>query len=61
MVGYLNSGKRYFESLNDKPMFRKIKQVFNQYREYVRVDLVMYGVLILLIFIYAILTALEVI
>lgn len=41
-------------------MFRKIKHLFNQYREYVRVDLVMYGVLIMLIFIYFVLSVLDI-
>jgi hypothetical protein len=41
-------------------MFTKIKSLFNQYREYVRVDLVMYGVLILLILVYVVLSALDV-
>jgi hypothetical protein len=42
-------------------MIRKIKGMFNQYREYVRVDLAMYGVLIVLIAIYVILSALDVV
>ena len=33
-------------------MFRKIRDMYQQYKEYVRVDLVMYGVMILLIIIY---------
>lgn len=40
-------------------MIRKIKEIYNQYRAYVRVDLIMYGVWILLIilfFIYLLLT-----
>jgi len=40
-------------------MFKKLKELYNQYREYVRVDLVMYGVLILLIMIYFIITVLS--
>lgn len=39
-------------------MFRKIKEYYNQYKEYVRVDLVMYGVLILLIIFYFIFSVL---
>lgn len=33
-------------------MFRKLRELYQQYKPYVRVDLIMYGVLILLIFIY---------
>jgi len=33
-------------------MFKKLKDIYKQYKEYVRVDLVMYGVMILLIIIY---------
>jgi hypothetical protein len=39
-------------------MFKKLKELYSQYREYVRVDLIMYGVLILLIIIYFIITVL---
>jgi hypothetical protein len=41
-------------------MLRKIKHLFNQYREYVRVDLVMYGVLLMLIVIYFVLSVLDI-
>ena len=40
-------------------MLKKIRSLFNQYREYVRVDLVMYGVLIAMIIIYFILSVLN--
>jgi len=33
-------------------MFKKLKDIYQQYKEYVRVDLVMYGVMILLIILY---------
>lgn len=33
-------------------MFKKVKEYYNEYKDYVRVDLIMYGVLILLIIIY---------
>jgi hypothetical protein len=33
-------------------MFKKLKDLYQQYKPYIRVDLVMYGVLILLIFLY---------
>jgi hypothetical protein len=39
----------------DKPptiMFRKLRELYNEYRAYVRVDLVMYAVMLLLIVIY---------
>ena len=38
-------------------MFKKLRDFYIQYKEYVRVDLVMYLVLILLIIIYFIYTA----
>jgi hypothetical protein len=42
-------------------MLKKIKELFHQYRDYVRVDLVMYAVLILSIIVYFALTVLNVI
>jgi hypothetical protein len=38
-------------------MFRRIIELYKQYKPYVRVDLVMYGVLILMIILYFIFTA----
>ena len=40
-------------------MLRKIKRLYEQYREYVRVDLILYAVLIGMIIIYFILTMLA--
>jgi hypothetical protein len=37
-------------------MFRKLRELYHEYRDYVRVDLVMYAVMILLILIYGIYT-----
>jgi len=37
-------------------MFKKIKELYQEYKEYVRVDLIMYGVMILLIILYFIYT-----
>lgn len=37
-------------------MWQRLKEFYNQYRDYVRVDLVMYGVMILLILLYIIYT-----
>ncbi len=37
-------------------MFRKLKEFYEEYKAYVRVDLVMYAVMILLIILYAIYT-----
>ncbi|HEY8511330.1 MAG TPA: hypothetical protein VIL31_05190 [Cyclobacteriaceae bacterium] len=37
-------------------MFRRLKELYRQYRPYVRIDLVMYGVLILLIILYFIIS-----
>jgi hypothetical protein len=38
-------------------MFRKLKELYKEYKPYVRVDLIMYGVLILSIMIYFIISA----
>lgn len=35
-------------------MFKQLKELYRQYKPYVRVDLIMYGVLILMIILYAI-------
>lgn len=40
-------------------MFRKLKELYEEYKAYVRVDLVMYAVMILLIFIYVLYTLLA--
>ncbi|HEY9006505.1 hypothetical protein [Ohtaekwangia sp.] len=37
-------------------MFRKIKELYQQYKPYVRVDLIMYASLILMIIIYFIIS-----
>ncbi len=37
-------------------MFQKLKELYREYKDYVRVDLVMYAVMILLIILYAIYT-----
>jgi hypothetical protein len=39
-------------------MFKKIKELYREYRAYVTVDLAMYGVMILLILLYVIYTLL---
>jgi hypothetical protein len=39
-------------------MFRKLKNLYNEYKPYIRVDLIMYGILVLLIIVYFIVTAL---
>jgi hypothetical protein len=39
-------------------MFKRLKELYNEYKPYVRVDLVMYLVLILSIIIYFIVSAL---
>ena len=38
-------------------MFKKLKELYKEYKPYVRVDLIMYGVMILLIILYFILTS----
>ncbi len=40
-------------------MFKDLKELYKKYKVYVRVDLIMYGVMILLIIIYFIYTALS--
>lgn len=37
-------------------MFKKLRELYREYKPYVRVDLIMYGVLILLIILYFILS-----
>ncbi len=37
-------------------MFKKLKELYQEYKAYVRVDLIMYGVMILLIILYFIFT-----
>ncbi len=37
-------------------MFKKLKELYQEYKAYVRVDLIMYGVMILLIILYFIYT-----
>jgi hypothetical protein len=37
-------------------MFRKLREFYQEYKAYVRVDLIMYAVMLLLIFLYAIYT-----
>jgi hypothetical protein len=48
--GYLHAEKR--EHVKD--MFKKIKELYKEYKPYIRVDLIMYAVLILMILIYVI-------
>ena len=38
-------------------MFRKLRELYQEYKPYVRVDLIMYGVLILAIIVYFIVSA----
>jgi hypothetical protein len=40
-------------------MFRKLKELYKEYQPYVRVDLIMYAVMILLIILYFIYTVLA--
>jgi hypothetical protein len=37
-------------------MFKKLRDMYKEYKPYVRVDLIMYGVLILLIMLYFIIS-----
>lgn len=39
-------------------MFRRLKELYTQYKPYVRVDLIMYAVMILLIILYFIFSVL---
>lgn len=38
-------------------MFKKLRELYREYKPYVRVDLIMYGVLILAIILYFIVSA----
>jgi len=38
-------------------MFKKLRELYKTYKPYVRVDLILYGVLILSIFLYFIISA----
>jgi hypothetical protein len=40
-------------------MLRKLKELYKEYKPYVRVDLIMYGVLILLIILYFIISTIT--
>lgn len=40
-------------------MFKKLKELYREYKAYVRVDLVMYGVMIILIIFYFIYSVLA--
>lgn len=44
------------ELQNSKKMLKKLRDLYREYKPYVRVDLIMYAVLILLIFLYFIIT-----
>ena len=46
----------YLQNKIQAGMFRKLKELYVQYKEYVRVDLVMYAVMIVLIILYGIYT-----
>jgi hypothetical protein len=39
-------------------MFKRIRELYKEYKPYVRVDLIMYGVLILMIFLYVLISSL---
>lgn len=39
-------------NMSDRTMIKKIRELYNDVRPYVRVDLIMYGVMILLIVLY---------
>jgi hypothetical protein len=43
---------REFVLCSNNDMFKKLKALYQAYKEYIRVDLIMYAVLILLIIIY---------
>ena len=42
-------------------MFKKVRDRFRQYREYIRVDLILYGVLLLMILFYLVLSVLQIV
>jgi len=47
-----------FIKLTGTKMFKKLKELYKEYKPYVRVDLIMYGVLILCIILYFIFSTL---
>jgi hypothetical protein len=61
---YLTNGYLREEELNqlfqigNTGMFKKLKELYNEYKPYGRVDLIMYGVLILSIILYFIFSTL---
>jgi hypothetical protein len=52
----ISNGYLGIENKNEK-MFKKLRELYQEYKPYVRVDLIMYAVLILLIILYGIYTA----
>lgn len=47
----------YFRHFSEKMvMFKKLKELYKEYKPYVRVDLIMYAALILMIFLYFIIS-----
>jgi hypothetical protein len=52
-LALLKNEKAYLENVS-LPMLNKLQKLYSQYKDYVRVDLVMYAVLILLIMLYLI-------
>lgn len=40
-------------------MFRKLRELYNEYKAYVRVDLLMYGVLIAMVILYFIYSVMK--
>ena len=47
----------YRQKTSPNSMFKRLKELYQQYKPYVRVDLIMYGVMILMIILYFIYTA----
>lgn len=56
--GYLCAREERVKDCKSQIMFKKIRELYKEYKPYVRVDLIMYGVLILMIFLYLIISTL---
>lgn len=56
--GYLCAEGQRVKDCKSQIMFKKIRELYKEYKPYVRVDLIMYAVLILMIFLYLIISTL---
>lgn len=58
-IGLFLRGRSFNNHFNPKvTMFRRLRELYREYKEYVRVDLVMYAVMLLLVLLYVIFSVL---